>query len=48
MQSKKDIKMKPFEKRSYRLTTRGIIFLQRVQEAFPEYKDSLKFWWDKK
>lgn len=37
--------MKP---KPYQLTASGIIFLKRVQKAFPEYKDSLIFWWDKK
>ena len=34
---------KPFEKRVYRLKTKGLIFLQRIKEKFPEFKESFNF-----
>lgn len=39
-------KSKPFEERTYKLRTKGAIFLQRIEEAFPEY--DFNFFWDKK
>jgi len=34
---------KPFEKRVYKLRTKGVIFLQRIKEKFPEFESSFNF-----
>jgi len=33
--------------KEYSLTFTGRLFLEKVRREFPEYADSLKFWWDK-